>query len=820
MATLVSILERLVLFSVGESLMKADRLLFALHLIHAARPHLFNLSTTTQPQPPQQHSGSGISPAWRMLLSDPSATAAAPVPGEVAAVDAPGWLVPDQLGSYRGLASAYPDVIRSLALSDDRWAKWAQQPAPEKSFPPNVTSPYFTSPVLRLLLVRVLRPDRLLPALQSFVTDVLQVESVNPPPASLSRLAETSAAVTPLLLIATTGADPTRELADTAASSVGASAYCEIAMGGGQQEEALRQLRTAAQEGRWLCLKNLHLVTAFLASLDKELSALTSVHPRFRLWLTAEAHPAFPAPLLQLCRKVTFEAPPGVRNNIARTLEGWGQATVGSGSVTRAQMLFLLSWLHAVVQERRKYTPQGWTKGYEFSAADLRSGVAVLDAMLPRGASSNSAIDTRVPWAFIHGLLENTVYGGRVDNAYDSRVLRAYLAHALHPEVLAAQRQVARGVDLPSSTSVSDYVARLAAMPDVDSPTLFALPLNIDRSLQRANCSYITSSLRAITDGASSSTGFDRQVWSDRLQPLVAQWMRAVASDPSLTQPDAEGAAAAGKGSCRSLTSQRSSSAVLTADPLAAFVALEVSFASSLTSLVHSDIIAIQQVLRSGAVPSSALQEVGAALLSDIVPSSWSKGWTGPPTPLAWLSGLLKRRSALSRWSAAVASRNLLTTPLALRDLFRPSAFLNALRQLSARSARAASNNASLSADSLKLVFTWRGQQALQRIPGVIAVSISKLRLQGAAWDAERSCFAEVGETDDEYQPVPHVTAAWVPTEAADQINSSVAGASALLPIPLYQQADRESLITEIPVPCGADKARWVLGGTAFFVEQ
>ncbi len=30
-------------------------------------------------------------------------------------------------------------------------------------------------------------------------------------------------------------------------------------------------------------------------------------------------------------------------------------------------------------------------------------------------------------WEAIHGLMEDAIYGGRVDNAYDLRVLRAYL---------------------------------------------------------------------------------------------------------------------------------------------------------------------------------------------------------------------------------------------------------------------------------------------------------------------------------------------------------------------------------------------------------
>jgi dynein heavy chain 2 len=186
-------------------------------------------------------------------------------------------------------------------------------------------------------------------------------------------------------------------------------------MGGGQQATALDMLDKAARQGDWLCLKNLHLVVAWLPTLEKAVAALAgSMHPDFRLWLTTEPHPLFPPILLQSSLKITFESPPGIKKNMQRTLGSWGKdfidgsssgagmASPGKGSSTssggegksdgggggaavppkrRGQLLFLLAWFHAVVQERRSYLPQGWSKAYEFSVGDLRAGTMVLDAV-------------------------------------------------------------------------------------------------------------------------------------------------------------------------------------------------------------------------------------------------------------------------------------------------------------------------------------------------------------------------------------------------------------------------------------------------------
>ena len=56
-------------------------------------------------------------------------------------------------------------------------------------------------------------------------------------------------------------------------------------MGGDQNDYALELLKEAAQTGKWLCLKNLHLVIGFVSILEKEVLSM-EVHDSFRLFLT------------------------------------------------------------------------------------------------------------------------------------------------------------------------------------------------------------------------------------------------------------------------------------------------------------------------------------------------------------------------------------------------------------------------------------------------------------------------------------------------------------------------------------------------------
>ncbi|CAG2057090.1 unnamed protein product [Timema podura] len=235
-------------------------------------------------------------------------------------------------------------------------------------------------------------------------------------------------------------------------------------MGQSQADAALELITSAAHSGEWVCLKNIHLMTAWLPSLEKELRAL-DLHDDFRLWLTTEAHPRFPGILAESCLKVTYEAPQGVKKNMLRTYTAWGPDLVPSAPL-HARALFALAWFHAVVQERRTFVPQGWAKFYEFSDADLRVSMDILGQLFRAGPA-------RVPWEFVHGLYEGAIYGGHVDNLHDLHVIGSYLREFFNPAVLEQGSQpLSLSFHIPSSASYK--VQLLAVLPP--SPHLALLP--------------------------------------------------------------------------------------------------------------------------------------------------------------------------------------------------------------------------------------------------------------------------------------------------------------------------------------------------------
>ncbi len=53
---------------------------------------------------------------------------------------------------------------------------------------------------------------------------------------------------------------------------------------------------------------------------------------------------------------MTFQAPPGIKNNMLKTYTLWTPEFLGGLNPFPCQVLFILAWFHAILQERRGYT--------------------------------------------------------------------------------------------------------------------------------------------------------------------------------------------------------------------------------------------------------------------------------------------------------------------------------------------------------------------------------------------------------------------------------------------------------------------------------
>ena len=638
---------------IGASLFKADRLMLGLHIIKGIRPELFE------------------SNEWDLFLGNSII--------QITTVqELPSWAPQDRKENFQQFASMFPNLLHSISLSDKEWNNWFTSNDCEKNFPGQHKQKL--TAFQRVLLIQVFRPDRVESALNSFVAESLGLTSITGLVWSFkSILKEEPTPDIPILFITSQGSDPSKELEEFAEREIGRENFQELSMGGNQNELALQMLRDATKSGKWLCFKNLHLVTSFLPLLEKELKA-QNLHQNFKLWLTAEPHPKFPAILLESCSKITYEAPPGLKKNLQRIYSGWSPAFFEQGSQIRSQMLFLLAWFHGLLQERRTYIPQGWSKFYEFSYGDFKAGTAIIENLLKESSESN------IQWATLYGLFENAIYGGRIDNEFDMRVLRAYLELYFSNDILFNNKKLSIGISVPNSKSLKEFTLLINKLNDNDNPSLFGLPNNIDKAVQRYNTQQIIYSLKILSRVSSENLKFDKERWGTLLKPIINMWK-------ALNKQIQEGGLPKIK---HNLLNSN--------DPLEAFIYAEASSAFLMVEKIEESIDGINKVLFGTGLLTSDIQNEGMELLLGNVPNKWSGFWDGPAIPTNWLKAFSKKVMQLKKWIKMMETGSLLSNELNFGDLFHPEIFLNAIRQKTARKILCPIND-------MKLVTTFEGER-------------------------------------------------------------------------------------------------------------
>ena len=340
--------------------------------------------------------------------------------------------------------------------------------------------------LLKLLLVKIARPDRFLPAAEKFVTSVFgQVlfdDSEN-----LGDVVKQVTASTPIALASNPGFDASYKV-DALVERQHASC-ANVAMGSEESVAAAdKAISGAASNGSWVLIKNVHLAPQWLQSLEKRLSALKP-HDDFRLFLSMETSPKIPVNLIRACRSLMYEQPAGIRANMKDTLSVLADRA-SSVPVEKGRLYFLLCFLHAVLQERLRYAPQlGWKGFWEFNDSDYECCAFIIDTWVEAVAQGRSNVaPVKLPWQLLRTLITE-MYGGKIDDKEDFDLLSSMVQRIFDPSAYEADHELVTldsrdaRLKVPSGTMWKDFQGWVDRLPEREPPTYLGLPANAEKVL-------------------------------------------------------------------------------------------------------------------------------------------------------------------------------------------------------------------------------------------------------------------------------------------------------------------------------------------------
>ncbi|KAG9314682.1 ATP-binding dynein motor region D5-domain-containing protein [Chiua virens] len=187
----------------------------------------------------------------------------------------PSVLSPDQMMHLEDYAkqSLFKPVLNSILERSEDWVTFLQSSSPEMIVPsPWEPSTPAVEALRSMLVVKCLRPDRLLQSTALFVRTVFQNELSSELDLGVM-VANEVPAKTPLALVSVTGYDASYRV-EHLIQTVGARSS-SVAMGSQEGFTLADQaIAAASRQGTWVLLKNVHLAPSWLGQLEKKLQTL------------------------------------------------------------------------------------------------------------------------------------------------------------------------------------------------------------------------------------------------------------------------------------------------------------------------------------------------------------------------------------------------------------------------------------------------------------------------------------------------------------------------------------------------------------------
>ncbi|KAI8893820.1 dynein heavy chain and region D6 of dynein motor-domain-containing protein [Globomyces pollinis-pini] len=629
---------------------------------------------------------------------------------------APEWLRDRAWGEANRVShfQAFENFAADMTTTLKQWEVIYNSNEPYNEPLPGEWSTKLTS-FQKLLTTRIIRPDKLVPAVMEFVKEKMGQKYVEPPPFDLAASYGDSNNIAPLIFVLSPGTDPMAGLIKFAdGKGIVGNRLQTISLGQGQGPIAGQMIKHAVKSGSWVVLQNCHLAVSWLPTLEKICEELTpdTTHKEFRLWLTSYPSEHFPVTLLQNGVKMTNEPPAGIRANLLRSYlsdpicdETFFKGVKKENESHWEKLLFGLCFFHALVQERRNFGPLGWNIPYEFNESDLRISVRQLQKFLNEYEE--------VPWKALTYLAGECNYGGKVTDNQDRRTLMAILSTIYSEQIMDEDYKFSPSgmYYAPKKGNYDTYLKYIKSLPLIQSPEVFGMHENADISKDLNETNLLISSI-ILTQGTSGggSSGSKNQ---DDITGEIAQGILS-GLIPDFDVPNIKKA--------YPVKYEESMNTVLIQ---------ELVRYNRLMKIVRESLQNVLKALKGLVVMSKELEEVTISLKLGKIPELWAGKSYPSLKPLgSYITDLFARLQFLTGWIES-------STPVVfwISGFYFTQSFLTGTLQNYAR-------KYSIPIDLLSLSFEVMEQDSFTIAPED-GVYVRGFYLEGARWDRHHGVLGE-----------------------------------------------------------------------------
>lgn len=532
----------------------------------------------------------------------------------------------------------------------------------------------------KMMLINMFIPSKLDKYCYNFIDSVFGSSLLKVPEINLEIIVEKDQdCYTPLLLVSMPGYDPSEKISNL---SLSLKKHCKsIAMGTIESyERANTELKIAMQKGTWIHLKNVHLSSGYLSQLEKNIHAMKleqKAHQDFRLFLTSELHPGLPVNILSLSYIILYETPTGIKANLTRSFANLSKKQIDRTPNERGRLHLLLAWLHALIMERQRYIPIGWSKKYEFSEVDFKWAFEIVDAWIDKVAGSQTHVKPEeMPWKAITTLLSESVYGGKIDNDFDQKILQSLINRLFVPESYHSDFNLVPedNFNMPEEISYENISKWIENIPPSLPPHYLGLPSNVKTMIQKEKAKDIIRKLSKISSNIDEQLiPIDIELENQNLWKKVSEisqhWLSALPDNLDTFKFE----------QFKLQTYQNDQSI----DPLIRSVERELITISSLLKLIRKQLIDINSISEGTLKPTNTHWILKDLISRQIIPRSWNQFSSINNLTLSeWIIDFSARVKHISELIDHVCEgKNVGEFSLWLGGLLYPSAFINATRQ-------------------------------------------------------------------------------------------------------------------------------------------